>query len=110
MLTDVLGIRPDLQKPGYRNIILSPMLLDELTWVQGRLQTPRGMVQVRWERSPEQVLLRARIPLGSTAQVRVPPKMQRVSVDGARVQTFEKDGGRWVQLEADEHNVAFRKA
>jgi hypothetical protein len=68
------------------------------------------MVQVRWERSPEQVLLRAQIPLGSTAQVRVPPKMQRVSVDGARVQTFEKDGGRWVQLEADEHNVAFRNA
>lgn len=110
MLTDVLGIRPDLQKPGYRNIILSPMLLDELAWVRGRLQTPRGMVQVRWERSPEQVLLRAQIPLGSTAQVRVPPKMQRVSVDGARVQTFEKDGGRWVQVASGEHTVVFRNA
>jgi alpha-L-rhamnosidase len=110
MLTDVLGIRPDLQKPGYRNIILSPMLLDELTWVQGRLQTPRGMVQVRWERSPAQVLLRAQIPLGSTAQVRVPPKLQRVTLDGARVRTFDKDRGRWVQIEAGERTVAFRSA
>lgn len=69
MLTDVLGIRPDLQKPGYRNIILSPMRLDEQAWVRGRLQTQMGMIQVRWERRPAQILLRAQIPLRSTAQL-----------------------------------------
>jgi hypothetical protein len=58
--THVLGVRPG--GPGFQPTLIEPHPCD-LTWCRGRMPTPAGDVEVRWENTPGQpFLLRVRAP------------------------------------------------
>jgi hypothetical protein len=75
----VVGIRPDPARPGFRGMVIAPEPVGDLTWAEGRVDTVRGEVAVRWEKRPGRFLLKVRVPANTEAAVDLP------AADGERV-------------------------
>ena len=48
----ILGVRPS--KPGYEDMEVKPVL-GYLTWAKGEVITPKGTIQVEWNKDGEEV-------------------------------------------------------
>ncbi|CAM5467896.1 family 78 glycoside hydrolase catalytic domain [Leifsonia shinshuensis] len=66
----VAGIRP--AEPGYTKVDIRPHLDQRLTWAEGTLETPHGVIRSRWERDGSNVTIRVSIPQGVTGIVHLP--------------------------------------
>ncbi|WP_254533316.1 alpha-L-rhamnosidase [Natrinema gelatinilyticum] len=62
----------DIESPGFEEIEIKPRLVDDLDWAEGSVETVRGEVASRWERSDRGVELSVTIPWNTTATVYVP--------------------------------------
>ncbi len=80
----VLGAQP--LTPGWSRALIQPHP-GALTWVQGRMPTPRGELSVSWRRE-KNFTLTLTLPTGMTAKVELPALegSSGVWVDGARVE------------------------
>ncbi|GAA1570579.1 glycoside hydrolase family 78 protein [Kribbella sancticallisti] len=74
----VAGLAPG--DPGYRTIVVRPLLTSQLTSAAARHLTPYGEAAVSWSRSGDQVRLSVTVPVGSQAQVQVPGESAPISV------------------------------
>lgn len=66
----VLGGLAPLE-PGYRSILIAPQPIDGVDWVATSLETPFGLASVRWDRTASGITLRAVVPEGATATIRL---------------------------------------
>jgi alpha-L-rhamnosidase len=86
MMNQLAGINYDEQKPGFRNIRITPHFVNELEWAEARYRSVNGPVCSRWERDAEgKVTLEVRIPVNCTADILVNGVKQSV---GAGLHTF----------------------
>lgn len=69
---DLAGIGPDEAVPGFKNVIIRPNVIGDLTWVKGQYETVRGPVVTHWTRENDMVVLECTIPANCTATVYVP--------------------------------------
>ena len=70
------GLAP--AEPGYRRLRIEPHPLPGFDFAEAAHETPYGKAAVRWDRSGDEVVVRATVPAGVTADVLLP--------DGARHQ------------------------
>jgi alpha-L-rhamnosidase len=70
------GLAP--AEPGYRRLRIEPHPLPGFDFADAAHETPYGKAAVRWDRSGDDVIVRATVPAGATADVLLP--------DGARHQ------------------------
>jgi alpha-L-rhamnosidase len=84
----VLGVRPI--EPGYKAWLIEPQPGD-LSWAEGRVPTPYGPIQVRWEKQSGRFVLEVNVPAGTRASIGLPAKGSSLSlsvngktVNGAR--------------------------
>ena len=68
----LLGIKPDPEQPGFKNVIISPTPVGDLKWAEGSYESVHGPIKVRWERNDSQFTLDMSIPAGSTATLYLP--------------------------------------
>jgi alpha-L-rhamnosidase len=66
------GIDPDPARPGFERIRFAPGAVRDLEWAAGDIETVRGRVLSRWSRTPEGFRLEVAVPVGSTAEIRLP--------------------------------------
>ncbi len=66
------GIDPDPERPGFERIRFVPGAVRDLEWASGDVETVRGTVLSRWSRTPEGFRLEIAVPVGSTAEIRLP--------------------------------------
>ncbi|MBO1739497.1 alpha-L-rhamnosidase [Leifsonia sp. TF02-11] len=66
----VAGIRP--AEPGYPKVDIRPHLDERLTWAEGSLETPHGVIRSRWDRDGGKVTIRVSVPEGVAAIVHLP--------------------------------------
>jgi len=66
------GIKVDLDNPGWKSIIIKPYILGDLTFVEGSVNTVRGLIFSKWERKEGLITLEVKIPVNSRARVSVP--------------------------------------
>lgn len=66
----VLGGIAPLQ-PGYREALIAPEPIAGVDWVETSLETPSGLISVRWERTDAGIRLTAAVPVGVTATLRL---------------------------------------
>ncbi len=64
-----LGVEPAL--PGFERTTIAPIPLD-LDWVEGRMPTPHGEIQVAWERDEDSFVIDVALPEGVRADVILP--------------------------------------
>ena len=53
LFTEILGIRQKPGTAGYADCTVEPADIPALSWAEGSIRTPRGEIQVRWERDAE---------------------------------------------------------
>jgi alpha-L-rhamnosidase len=77
------GINPDVNAPGFANVIIRPEIVGNLTSAHGDLKTMRGLVVSEWTLATD-LTLKVTIPPNTTATVYVPAMNQKnVVADGA---------------------------
>ncbi|MCI8623010.1 MAG: family 78 glycoside hydrolase catalytic domain [Provencibacterium sp.] len=72
MFGTVAGIRPDPEAPGFRHAFLCPQPGGSLTWAEGSLDTPYGLLKSRWERAGSSVRWEVTVPANTTATLELP--------------------------------------
>ena len=64
-----LGVTP--AEPGFKAVTIEPRP-GNLKWAKGSVPTAQGTVEVEWELEGKDFKLRAKVPDGLTARVRLP--------------------------------------
>lgn len=70
--SDLAGIRIDPDAPGFKNIIIKPAVVGDLTWVKGCYDSVRGRIVSEWKRDGSRLILNVTIPPNASATVFVP--------------------------------------
>jgi len=66
------GIKPDVEKPGFKHSIIAPRPVADLYWAKASLETGYGMLSVDWKKTSESFTLKLVIPANTNATVRIP--------------------------------------
>ena len=69
---DLAGIDHDPAFPGFKNVIIRPQPVGDLSWVAASYDSIHGPITVRWERRGERFFLKTAVPANTTATVYVP--------------------------------------
>jgi alpha-L-rhamnosidase len=69
---DLAGIRSDPAQPGFKNIIMKPMPVGDLTSVKASHQSPYGLIESEWHKDGSTFHWHVTVPPNSTATVFVP--------------------------------------
>ena len=67
---DLAGIQP--AAPGFKQIVIKPAVVGDLTWVRARHDSPYGRIESRWMREGDRLTMEVVIPANTTARVHVP--------------------------------------
>lgn len=94
---DIAGIRPDPSDPGYRKIIIRPVL-GNLRWAKAQYDSMTGRIVVAWERDSAKLTLQVSIPPNTTATVYIPAKSEQSVTESGRPLT-RASGIRFMRVE-----------
>ncbi|SEB06576.1 glycoside hydrolase family 78 protein [Pedobacter hartonius] len=64
-------------EPGYKKILIKPLLGGKLTWAEASYDCPYGQIKSRWEIADQKLELNVTIPQNTTADVFVPDAQGR---------------------------------
>ena len=84
--TYLLGVEPTM--PGFRRFRFRPRLVSRLTFAEGIVPTPHGMIGARWEVADDRVTCRLAVPIGTEAEIELPGVIKTVGA-GEHVATAE---------------------
>jgi len=79
---DLAGIDRDPAAPGFKQIVIRPNPVGDLTWVEASYDSVRGPIAVRWERAGGRFALRVAIPADTTATVFLPTRDAAAVTEG----------------------------
>ncbi|MDX2938798.1 alpha-L-rhamnosidase [Streptomyces ipomoeae] len=87
------GIRQARGSAGYRELVIDPRVVGDLTHVEGSYQTPYGKAAAKWTLDKGTFRLTVEIPPNTTAEVRVPTggRAAHEASRGAVFQRIEDD-------------------
>jgi hypothetical protein len=66
------GLAPDPKAPGWRNVIVRPQPVGDITSASASHETPLGTASVKWTIHDGKFELVVRVPIGSTADITLP--------------------------------------
>ncbi len=69
LIQGLAGVRPDPQNPGFKNAIIKPAFVEELSFVNGSHDTVYGTIQSHWKRKGGKLTLDVVIPANTSATV-----------------------------------------
>jgi len=71
MYGDICGIKTDETAPGFAHIIFAPLTHEHLTWAEASIDTIRGTVKSRWERTNGITTYTFTVPESATATIKL---------------------------------------
>lgn len=69
---DLAGIQDDPTGPGFKKIVIKPVLTGDLDWVKGSYTSIRGKIATEWKRTGRALTLEVTIPANTSATINVP--------------------------------------
>jgi hypothetical protein len=66
------GISQSKTSVAYKELVIKPEMVGDLTWVKSSYQSPYGEIRSDWEKSGTTVKMKVSIPVNSTALVYIP--------------------------------------
>ncbi len=94
------GIRPDLDRPGFRHIVIRPVLLGDLEYVRASHMSLFGMIHSEWKRAKDSFRLDVTIPCNTTAKIYVPTEDSASVTEGGRP-AADAEGVKLLRKEGD---------
>lgn len=91
MYENLAGIKPDPAEPGFKHIIMRPLPIGDLTYVQASHRSPYGWIRSEWRRDENEFDWHIEIPANTTATIYLPtPHAESVTENN---QTLDKVAG-----------------
>jgi alpha-L-rhamnosidase len=84
------GLKPDQEKPGFKNVVLQPHFVKGLNSFQASHAGPFGEIHSSWKREGKKVVYSVVIPANSTATLKL--SGSKISQNGKVVYTPPKSG------------------
>jgi len=92
------GIQPDA--PGYKRILIQPVIRDGLTWARTRYVSIHGKIVSNWKREGDKLTMEVSIPPNTTATVYVPAKNEGMVLESGKP-VAETRGVKFLRMEKD---------
>jgi alpha-L-rhamnosidase len=106
---NLVGIMPSLSAPAFREFALRPTVPDEVGSYAFKYDSPRGMIESRWQASGDEVEWTIVVPPNSTATVSIPGKnIQGADVPGVEVLNKEKGRANYMVM-SGKYTFSFMK-
>ena len=67
-----MSIRPDPAAPGFKQTLIKPAVVGDVTWVKSHYDSPYGRIVSHWQRTADNFEMDTTIPANTTATVYVP--------------------------------------
>ena len=81
---DLAGIAPDPASPGFKNILIRPQPVGDVTWVKCAYNSVHGHIAVEWKKTDGKFLLKLAIPANTTATVYLPVTNLKTMTESGR--------------------------
>jgi len=82
----VLGIKPELDYPGFQKFIIRPFIIKELDFAEGELNTVKGLIKTAWKKQGNILTIDVTVPDNTTAKIFVPAKnMKNITESGKKI-------------------------
>ena len=86
MYETVAGLKPDVERPGYRHFYVAPEPGGDLSWANARLKSSHGLVASEWRMEGDTLTMIVTVPSGTEATVVFPKEYRgRVIFEGAEL-------------------------
>jgi alpha-L-rhamnosidase len=79
------GIRPDLEKPGFKRSIIKPLPAEGLDWAKASLETSYGLLSNSWNTSGDQFRMDVIVPPNTTAELHFPVSAEKKITESGKV-------------------------
>jgi alpha-L-rhamnosidase len=87
------GIRAADGTTAYRELVIQPKVVGDLTFVKGHYTTPQGTARSEWKRDGNRLRLTVTVPPNTTATIHVPTLGGRVAGTPRRAEFLRTTGG-----------------
>ena len=93
---NLAGIKGDPDHPGFKHIIMNPLVIGDLKFVNGAFLSPHGLIVSEWKKEGDILTMKVEIPANTTASIGFPTlKVASITENGTPLQTnnafkFEK--------------------
>jgi alpha-L-rhamnosidase len=110
---DLAGIAFDPTQPGFKNIVIRPQPVGDITWVKCAYDSIHGPIALEWHKTDVHFTLHLTIPANTTATVYVPAKNLDTVTESGRAATkaegvkFLRQENGWAVLETGSGNYQF---
>jgi hypothetical protein len=84
---DLAGIAPDPASPGFKNILIRPQPVGDVTSVKCAYDSVHGRIAVEWKKADGKFSLKVEIPANTTATIFLPSSRVSTVTEGGRVAT-----------------------
>jgi alpha-L-rhamnosidase len=96
----VAGIRPDIERPGFKHIVVRPHPLGDLKFAKASHESMYGTIQSSWTREGGKFTLELVIPPNTTATVYLPATSAAAMTEGGRP-AGEAEGVKFVKMDKE---------
>ncbi len=95
------GIGQSEKSVAYKEIVIKPEMVGDLTWAKASYQSPFGEIRSDWAKTEKKITMNITIPVNTTALVYIPVSSGSVINDGGKdisgvknIQVTGEEGGR----------------
>jgi hypothetical protein len=81
---DLAGIQCNPNGPGFKQIMIHPAMVGDLTWVKGKYDSVHGPITTEWHRNGKTISLAVSIPANTAATIFIPAPTPDKIMEGNR--------------------------
>ena len=96
----IAGIQPDPKLPGFKNFVIKPSLVSNLTWAKADFDSLYGRIESSWKYRPGELLLDVVIPANTTATIYIPAKNTESVTEGG-LSASDVHGLKFIKIESN---------
>ncbi len=104
---DLAGIAPDPQNPGFKNVLMRPQPVGDITWVRASYNSVRGKITSSWKRDGKRFRLEISIPPNCTANVSMPGTSARLVAPARSGELVRDIGTSGVEFQVSSGDFVF---
>ena len=94
--TGLGGIQQEANSTGFRNIIIKPEIVGDLTWVKSSYISPYGLIRSEWKKENNLLEMTIEIPVNTSATIFLPTKDKNsVTEDGKKITIVKTAEGKY---------------